>query len=169
MCRTRIHYKSGAMLYLWRVCWHHHAPVSVSTCCRTGVCKPPPVQLNLHQLDGTVPTIDSPFAWLTVPVMDLPVRARLKYHGRLIFPLLRSTHPWLISAAPWWSSTPRCVLTGLNISGEIQYIFILYIAFFTRAITPGCKSYLIQDPKSPCWCKFKGHQKISSLKRKIPV
>ena len=50
------------------------------------------------------------------------------------------TRPWLISASPWWS-TPRW-------------------------ITPGM---IYQDPKPPYWFKFKGRQKISGLKRRIPV
>lgn len=31
------------------------------------------------------------------------------------------------------------------------------------------QSCLMQDPKPPYWCKFKGRQKISGLKKRIPV
>ena len=44
-----------------------------------------------------------------------------------------------------------------DISGEIHPIyFILYIAFFKNSNYSGLQSCLMQDPKPPYWCKFKG-------------
>lgn len=75
---------------------------------------------------------------------DSLVHAGLQYHDRLSHPhgltTSRLTRPWLTSASPLWSSTPRRMTIGLTYQVKsIQYIFILHIAFFKRAITPAFK------------------------------
>ena len=71
---------------------------------------------------------------------NLLVCIGLQRHSWLICLLSRPTRPWLLSASTWWSSTPRWILTSLTYQVKsIQYVFILYIAFFKRAITPVCK------------------------------
>ena len=136
-----------------------------------GVRKPSPVQLNLHQLGGTTPATDSPFVWLTVPAIALPVHAGLHCRGRLICLLPRPTRTWLISASPWWSSTPQWIFYGLTYQVKsIQYIFILSTAFFKRAITLACKFFNAGQVISlSCWLTYTGlhHGQIWRISRQL--
>ena len=89
---------------------------------------------NLHQHD----------------VVDSPVRMAYRACDWLVHPRWLATqqpaHPSDLDVidfrSAWWSSTPWWIITGLTYQVKsFQYIFILYIAFFKRAITLACKLF----------------------------
>ena len=95
---------------------------------------------STHQLAGTMPAIDSPFARLAAPAIALSDHASLQHHDRFICLLPQLARPWLISIFTMVIINSTVDNRWQDISGEIHPIyFILHIIFFKRAITLVCK------------------------------